>query len=167
MFLLPVDPADVAALQVEGRVECTIARAQADPEVSGLRVATSTNWWFSILALELCGAWRVDGLGFLGDSSLRILSPDEASASARAVAELIQHLRTNPIPCLTRDLGPELEALEGADRTAAADAAAPVHEVDEATGAVHSFFQFLATLEQAGREAGGSGRHLLFYAPQP
>ena len=154
------------ALDVEQGAESLIADATDEPAASGLRVANSTNWWHTVLTLELCRAWRIQGLEFLA-GRVGVLSPEEAAGAVSAVRALVAHLRADAIPLLSRQMGPELAALEAADRAAAADAAEPVHEVDEASGDVDSFFQWLATLAQAAGEAVKSGRHLLFYAPQP
>lgn len=165
IFLLPLDPPQVASLDGVEAAEEAVSRAhEGAPERSGLRIATSTNWWHSVLASELCRAWQIGGLEFLEQEFL-VLSVSEARAGRRGCDTLLQHLQHEPLPLLSRPFGSELDALKNADRAAAAEAATPGYEVDEVSGDVHSFFQFLVTVRQALSEAAETGRHLLFLAP--
>ena len=167
IFLLPIDGAQAAALRGPEAAEDAVAAVQGvAPEVSGLRIATSSNWWHSSLTLQLCKAWGVVGLEFL-EQEMSVLSAPEALAAQMGCDTLLERLKGGPFPQLSTRLGPEIAALRSADRAAAADVATAAYEVDEATGDVHSFFQFLATVRQATHEAAQSGRHMLFLAPRP
>jgi hypothetical protein len=165
VFVLPLQkgashPKTVAAAQE------AVATASESAETSGLRVAVSTNWWHLLLAGELCRAWGISGLEFLAHD-LRLLSPSESGDASEAVASLLDHLESTPIPPLRQQFGPELSAIQNADLPGAIAATLPSFDIDDDDAEVESFLSFLVSLQEAAIQAREAGEGLLFFRPGP
>jgi hypothetical protein len=166
VFFLPVEGLKVGALQTAEGAQREIADAFRAREASGLRQATSTNWWHCFLTVELCKHWGIEGLEFLL-TELRILAPAEVKAASEALAHLVARLKTDRLPLPDSALGPELAAMRDVPLADMIDSAVPTDTVHEGGGDLHSFIQFLTALRDVVLDARETDRHLLFYAPQP
>ena len=69
------------------------------------------------------------------------------------------------LPPIGERVGPELDSPRAADLASVLSTVEPGYTVDEQSGDVHSFLQFLVSLRAAARDSLHNGRHLLFVAP--
>lgn len=166
IFILPVEERSVPPVPTVEWASKQVVEAGKAAEQSGLRQATSTNWWHCFLTTQFCRHWKIEGLEFL-ESELSVLTPVEIQGASSALGDLMERLKAGPWPLADADLGPELATMRSVPLADVLEAAVPVYTLDEGTGDLHSYAAFLATLAAATLEASETRRRLLFYAPQP
>jgi hypothetical protein len=113
----------------------------------------------------MAAAWEIDGLEFL-DDTVRFLSGDDLRAVSVAVNALFEKLTRESSPP-TSLAASQLEGIRFQDLRDGVARATEAAVVDEATGDVHSFLQFLMSMSAAAEDARRSGRQLLYYKTHP
>lgn len=143
-----------------------VGDAADNREQSRLREATSTNWWHVVTVQGLATAWGVAGFEFLA-SPVQLLRNDESVAVVQGVTSLLNTLASDTLPAPTAVLDQDPDYIQHAELRAAIPSAQPSFVVDEDSGHVHSFIQFLVSMRDAAQEAVARNQRLLYFQPQP
>lgn len=165
VFFLPTPIEDLGD-DPEGAAFRLVGDAADNRERSRLREATSTNWWHGATAHGLASSWGVPGLEFL-PSTVQLLKRQEAVAVVDAVSSLLATLASHKLPGPTSALGQGPDYFRHEELRAVIPAVQPSFVVDEDSGHVHSFIQFLLSLRDAAQEAVARDEQLLYFQPQP
>lgn len=163
VFFVPVDNLEEHDVDA---AEAIIGDAYEASEQANLTTSLSTNWWHQRLTLAMCESLGLKGLGFM-EHQVRCISAEDLHAVTLAIRGLLDHLKHQGLPEIDRSAGPELQALAFADLPTAIAEATPGNDIDDATGDVQSFLNFLVSLESSARQAAEAGGSLLWYRPQP